>query len=85
MSEPEPHPASRETSVAACAHGLAAARTRMRVARQQATQGTNTHRLRADLLDALEAYATAIMDAGAPVPYRIRDEINLYRRLVRRV
>src|SRR5262245_48713903 len=33
------------------------------------------------LLAALEAYADALASTGRPVPYRIRDELNMYRRL----
>lgn len=38
-------------------------------------------RLREELLAALEAYAAAVADVGAPLPYRIRDELSLYRTL----
>ncbi len=34
-----------------------------------------------ELLAALEHYVTALMAAGRPVPYRLRDELHLYRRL----
>jgi hypothetical protein len=37
--------------------------------------------LRQELLLALEQYAEAISDSGAPLPYRLRTEINLYRGL----
>ena len=37
-----------------------------------------------DLLAALEEYAAALRVAGCPVPYRVRDDIELYRRLVHR-
>ncbi|WP_299931461.1 hypothetical protein [uncultured Nocardioides sp.] len=37
--------------------------------------------LRKELLDALEAYAAALALAGAPLPPRLRAEIDLYRGL----
>ncbi|MBD3926238.1 hypothetical protein IEZ26_16555 [Nocardioides cavernae] len=37
--------------------------------------------LRRDLLASLEAYAAALTLAGAPVPPRLRSEINLYKGL----
>jgi hypothetical protein len=37
--------------------------------------------LRKRLLDALEAYAGALAQAGAPLPPRLRSEIDLYRGL----
>jgi hypothetical protein len=37
--------------------------------------------LRKRLLDALEAYAGALAQAGAPLPPRLRAEIDLYRGL----
>ena len=38
-------------------------------------------RLRDELLATLEAYAAAVALVGAPLPYRIRDELWLYRTL----
>jgi len=32
---------------------------------------------------ALEAYAAAVATTGWPLPYRLRDELYLYRRLIR--
>ncbi|UFN44611.1 hypothetical protein [Nocardioides okcheonensis] len=37
--------------------------------------------LRQALLQTLEAYAGALADAGAPLPYRLRDEIGLLKGL----
>lgn len=34
-----------------------------------------------DLLAALESYTAGLIVAGRPVPYRIRDELHLYRGL----
>ena len=39
--------------------------------------------MQADLLVALEAYAAAVASLGAPLPYRMRTEIDLYRNLIR--
>ena len=36
---------------------------------------------RSDLLAALEAYVGALALTGRPVPYRLRDELFLYRRI----
>jgi hypothetical protein len=66
-------------------HTLVAARaavegTRRTTTGSQATVATNARR---DLLDALEAYAAALGRRGQPVPYRVRDELALYRSMVR--
>jgi hypothetical protein len=42
---------------------------------------TSTVDARRELLAALESYAAALESAGRPVPYRIRDELHLYRGL----
>lgn len=42
---------------------------------------TSTVDARRELLAALETYAAALASAGRPVPYRIRDELHLYRGL----
>jgi hypothetical protein len=52
---------------------LERARHEQRLAEQQL--------LRRELLDALEAYAAALALAGAPLPPRLRSEIDLYRGL----
>ena len=52
---------------------LEAARHDKRLAEQQL--------LRKELLDALEAYAAALALVGAPLPPRLRAEIDLYRGL----
>lgn len=48
----------------------------------------NTHHpeavaARSDLLAALEAYAGELTLTGRPLPYRLRDELFLYRRISR--
>lgn len=52
---------------------LERARHEKRLAEQQV--------LRRELLEALEAYASALAQAGAPLPPRLRSEIDLYRGL----
>ena len=52
---------------------LEAARHDKRLAEQQV--------LRRELLEALEAYAAALAQVGAPLPPRLRSEIDLYRGL----
>ncbi|WP_374455447.1 hypothetical protein [Nocardioides sp.] len=56
------------------------ARDRLGIARQGA-RAADQLQLRRDLLHALEAYASALAGRGAPLPYRLRDEIELYRGL----
>ena len=67
--------------LAACVQNVDTARARLRAARRPGVQSSTWHPLRADLLIALERYAAAISGAGAPVPRRLRTEIDLYRRL----
>ena len=70
----------RERAVA-CFREVGVARAHLRTARDTATGGWNKHALHADLLTALEGYAAAIIRLGAPVPPKLRNEIELYRRL----
>ncbi len=59
------------------------ARHRLEVARG-AVRAQDQLQLRSALLDALEAYASALASRGAPLPYRLRAEIDLYKGLGRR-
>jgi hypothetical protein len=68
-------------SIAVCLQILNLARGQLRTARQEATPRWNGDALRAELLTALERYAGAITQTGAPVPRNLRNEIELYRRL----
>ena len=70
----------RERAVV-CFREVGIARAHLRTARDTATGGWNKHALHAELLAALEGYATAITRLGAPVPPRLRNEIEMYRRL----
>ena len=56
------------------------ARRRLELAREQ-RGGPDQQRLRHELLSALELYAEAISESGAPLPYRLRTEIDLYKGL----
>lgn len=56
------------------------ARERLERAREQKGR-PEQQLLRQELLGALEAYADAISDVGAPLPYRLRTEIDLYKGL----
>lgn len=68
--------AARLRAVNAARTTLADAR---RVGASPNSQGaTNAQR---DLLAALEAYVTALQRRDQPVPYRVRDELVLYRTL----
>jgi hypothetical protein len=58
------------------------ARTRLDVQRAAPLKRhVSTADARRELLAALESYAAALGTAGRPVPYRIRDELHLYRGL----
>jgi hypothetical protein len=57
-----------------------AARERLERAREEKGR-PEQQLLRQELLTALEAYAAAIGDSGAPLPYRLRTEIDLYKGL----
>lgn len=70
----------RERAVA-CLRDVDIARAHLRTARDTATGGWNKHALHHELLTALERYAAAVIQLGAPVPRRLRNEIELYRRL----
>ncbi|MBC2934256.1 hypothetical protein [Nocardioides sp. zg-1228] len=48
---------------------------------RHATRLGEQQQLRQALLDALEAYAAALAAAGAPLPPRLRSEIDLYKGL----
>src|SRR5262245_58915351 len=61
---------------------VAAARNHLTEVRHTARSGdSRTVEARNGLLAALEAYADALASTGRPVPYRLRDELNMYRRL----
>ena len=85
MSDVRRHagPVEREW-VAQCLRDVNAARARLLAARHTAERGWNKHTLRAELLVALEGYAAAITQLGAPIPGRLHSEIELYRRLKNR-
>lgn len=80
--EPAPRPGHhRRDAVAVRAEEVDAARSRLHDARRPGCRRADEQLLQADLLVALEAYAAAVAQAGAPLPYRIRAELNLYRNL----
>ena len=62
---------------------IALARDRLGAARHGGRPGDQAQ-LRRSLLLALETYASALAARGAPLPYRLRDEIELYRGLGQR-
>lgn len=66
--------------LAACLLEIASARERMRVA-QSHPGGHGVCDSRVDLVAALEACAAAITELGAPLPRKLRDEIDLQRRI----
>lgn len=57
----------------------AARRTLVEVRADRANRHTDTRAARHDLMLAIEAYVGAVTASGAPVPYRLRDELRLCR------
>jgi hypothetical protein len=68
--------------LAACLLDVANARSHLRAA-QGRPGGWGVRDLRADLIAALEAYGAAITELGAPLPRKLRTEIELHRRIGR--
>ena len=66
--------------LAVCLLDVAGARERLRAA-QSVPGGCRVYDLRVELVTALEACADAITELGAPLPHKLRAEINLQRRL----
>ena len=82
MLEERLHSGPRERErVVFCLRELRVARAHVQTARYDATLRWKKDILRAELLKALESYAAAITQLGAPVPHRLRTEIDLYRGL----
>ncbi|WP_325575215.1 hypothetical protein [Nocardioides sp.] len=71
--------------VEARAREVRAVRARLHAARDAAPRHWEAQSLREELLAALEQLAVAVARAGAPLPYRLRAEIDLYRRLGHRI
>ena len=61
------------------------ARVALRQARLEVTptQGMHTHEAQQHLAEALRAYEQALTARGLPVPHALRDEMRLYRRVLR--
>ena len=66
--------------LAACLLDVANARSHLRAA-QGKPGGGGVYDSRADLIAALEAYGDAITELGAPLPRKLRAEIELHRRI----
>ncbi|MFD1947045.1 hypothetical protein [Nocardioides aestuarii] len=82
VDDSRPGAALRER-VAACRQMVDAAR--LNLDRARATRpDLDLRGFRADLLWALEEYESAITEVGAPLPPRLRREIQLYRQLADR-
>ncbi len=82
MPEPRRHVGFVERErAAACLRDIDVARAHLRTARDTATGGWNKLALQDELVAALERYAAAVTRLGAPVPRRLRNEMELYRRL----
>jgi hypothetical protein len=63
-----------------CMLNVANARVNLRAA-QGVPGGRGVYDLRAELIGALEAYAQAITELGAPLPRKLRAELDLLRRI----
>jgi hypothetical protein len=82
MPEPRRHPGPEERErLVACLRDVAEARAHLQASRHQVAHRWEKNALRSELLAALEGYAGAIVKLGAPVPIKLRSEIELYRRL----
>ena len=55
------------------------ARSEMASERRQISGAALNLAARRSFLDALEQYASALASAGRPLPYQLRDELQLYR------
>ncbi len=66
--------------LAVCLEDVTRARAQLRAA-QGVPHRCDVYDLRADLIAALEAYASAITQLGAPLPRKLRVEIDLQRRI----
>ena len=55
------------------------ARSEMASERRQISGAALNLAARRSFLDALEQYASALAAAGRPLPYQLRDELQLYR------
>ncbi|MDF1603185.1 hypothetical protein [Nocardioides sp. YIM 152315] len=81
---PEPPSSTRGSELRLleqCTHDLNLARSRLSAGRHARVSRWEEQQLRADLVTALEKYADALAAGGLPLPYRIRDELALYRRI----
>jgi hypothetical protein len=78
------HLAPNEGRLVACLRDVKIARAHLLTSRHEVGRDWEKHALRAELLAALEGCAAAITLLGAPVPRRLRTEIDLYRRLENR-
>jgi hypothetical protein len=76
---PRPEPSER-AQLAHLLTEIGRARDSLDVARG-GSRPADQMQLRQALLAALETYASAIASCGAPLPYRMRAEIDLYRGL----
>ncbi|MFC7497424.1 MULTISPECIES: hypothetical protein [unclassified Nocardioides] len=64
-----------------CSQELHLARRRLSAGRHAKVSRWEEQQLRADLVTALQNYADALAAGGLPLPYRIRDELALYRQI----
>lgn len=71
----------RVAALPALLHEVQEARVGLSAQRQVGHRHTDLPVARAALLAALERYADALVASGRPVPYRLRDELQLLREL----
>lgn len=76
----QPRPGQRRVSeLPSLLNDVIAARTQLT---RERGSGDASYLPRLALLTALEDYAAALTSTGRPLPYRLRDELVLYRRLI---
>ena len=73
----------RVTSLPALLHDVHQARVGLAEQRQVGGAHQGLLAARANLVMALERYAEALEATGRPVPYKLRDELQLYKELRR--
>jgi hypothetical protein len=82
MSLPNPSRSPQAPDLRTLLEAVASARSQLETARATPSgRHTSAASAQRDLLAALEQYAEALRKIGRPVPYRLRDELHLYRRL----
>lgn len=72
-------PRDEDGELSALLRQVNVARAEMASERRQTAGAALNLAARRTFLDALEQYASALAKAGRPLPYQLRDELQLYR------